>query len=66
MAKGWIQNAKIKKGALTKTAKRMGGLKKGNGIKTSFLKKLSKSGTPLQRKRANLALTFKSMRHKKK
>lgn len=62
----WIQSAKIQKGALTTKAKKAGGIKKGGGIKESFLAKAEKSPNPTTRKQAVLAETFKKMKGGKK
>lgn len=63
--KKWIPK-NLKKGALTKTAKAHGAIKKGNGIKTSWLKKAAKGQgvSKTTAKRARLALTFRKMRKK--
>lgn len=53
-------------GSLHATAKRAQELTKKGTIKLSYLNKLKKEGTPLQKKRANLALTYNKMRKKKK
>lgn len=67
MAKGnkWIQAMNLDKGALTAKAKRAGGVKKGGGIKESFLAKAEKSPNPTTRKQAVLAETFRKMAKKK-
>lgn len=60
---GWMSKLapRLKKGALTKTAKQHGAIKKSNGIKTSWLKKAAKGKgvSKLTKKRAVLALTFR-------
>lgn len=62
-----VKSPKFQKGALTKTAKQHGAIKKSNGIKTSWLKKAAKGKgvSKLTAKRAQLALKFKSFRKKK-
>jgi hypothetical protein len=64
--KKWVQNMDLKKGALTTKAKKAGGIKKGGGIKESFLTKAEKSPNPTTRKQAVLAETFKKMKGGKK
>lgn len=59
--KNWIQKAVKKPGALTATAKKSGGMKKGGGIKMSWLKKKAK-GSGKTAQRARLALTFRKMK----
>jgi len=68
MVKGnnWANNLDLKKGALTAKAKKAGGVKKGGGIKESFLAKAEKSPNPTTRKQAVLAETFKKMKKKGK
>ena len=65
--KKWIQKIDLKKGALSKTAQRHGAIKKGNGIKTSWLKQAAsgKNVSKTTAKRAQLALKFKSFKKKK-
>ena len=59
MAKGkWIQEAIKKPGALHKSL----GVKAGEKIPESKLKKAEHSKSPLLRKRANLAETLKALR----
>ena len=53
----WIQNAKIKKGALRKKL----GVKKGKKITMAQLNKASKSSNPTTRKQVALARAFKKM-----
>lgn len=62
-SKDWIKKAVKDPGALTRTAKAKKGLKKGGGIKESFLKKAAsgKFGSKTA-KRANLAETFRKMK----
>jgi hypothetical protein len=60
MKEKWIQSAIKKPGALRKTL----GVKKGEKIPESKLKKAEHSKNPKTRKRANLAETLKKM-HKK-
>jgi hypothetical protein len=64
MADKWIQKIHLKKGALTRTASKHGGIKPGGGIKSSFLQEAAsgKYGS-LAAKRARLAITFKKMHH---
>lgn len=64
--KKWIQGAIKKKGALTKTAKRKGLVKKGETLSKTDLEKLSKSKSGVTRKRAALAKTLRKMSKKKK
>lgn len=59
--KKWIKNAIKHPGALTKTAKKAGAVKKGGGIKGSWLKKEAK-GKGTTAKRARLAQTLKKLR----
>jgi hypothetical protein len=67
MSKKFIQKAvknmeeKGTKGAFTAQAKKDGGLKKGGGIKTSFIEKELKSSNPKTRKRAAFAKVMKSI-----
>jgi len=56
--KKWIQGADIKKGALRKKL----GIKEGQDIPESKLKKAENSKNPKTRKQAVLAETFKKMR----
>jgi len=65
MAKKWIQEAIKKKGALTRTAKKKGLVKKGEKLSKSDLSKLSKSKSGKTRKRAALANTLRKMSKKK-
>jgi hypothetical protein len=58
--KKWIQDIHMKKGALRKALK----VKEGEKIPQSKLKKAEHSASPLMRKRANLAETFKGMKKK--
>ena len=64
--KDWIQGAVKNPGSLTKTAQAKGGVKKGGGLKASFLDKAAdgKFGEKTK-KRADLAKTFKKMSKKK-
>lgn len=57
--KKWIQKAHIKKGALHEQL----GVPEGKKIPASKLKKAEHSKSPLLRKRAALAETFKKMKH---
>lgn len=57
--KKWIQKAHIKKGALHEQLD----VPEGKKIPTSKLKKAEHSKSPLLRKRAALAETFKKMKH---
>ena len=57
MAKKWIQEMEMKKGALRKTA----GVKKGKKIPASKLNKLAKSKNKKTAKRVNLAKTLSKM-----
>lgn len=59
--KKWISKAVKHPGALTKTAKRAGALKKDGDIKVSWLKDKAK-GDGVTAKRARLALTFRKMK----
>lgn len=61
--KKWMQDLKIKKGALTAKAKKAGGINKEGKIKESFLEKASKSENPKTRKQANLAKVFRKAKH---
>lgn len=67
MAKKWIQKAnkemtrKGTKGAFTAQAKKDGGVKKGGGIKDSFIEKELKSKNPTTRKRAQFAKNMKKI-----
>jgi hypothetical protein len=67
MSKKFIQKAVKKmeekgtKGAFTAQAKKDGGVKKGGGIKTSFIEKELKSSNPKTRKRAAFAKAMKSI-----
>jgi len=56
----WIQNAKIKKGALRKKL----GVKKGKKITMAQLNKASKSSNPTTRKQVALARAFKNMKRR--
>ena len=56
--KNWIKGAIKKPGALRKTL----GAKKGEPIPVSKLEKASHSKNPTTAKRANLALTLRSMK----
>ena len=60
MAKNWIADAIKKKGALHESL----GVKKGEKIPESKLKKAEHSKSPLTRKRASLAETLKSFKKK--
>ena len=62
MAKKWIQKAIKHKGALRKSL----GVKKGEKIPESKLKKAEHSKNPTMAKRARLAETLKKMRTKKR
>jgi len=61
MAEKWIQKMHMKKGALRKTL----GVKKGEKIPESKLKKAEHSKNPTTARRARLAETLKKM-HKSK
>jgi hypothetical protein len=67
MAKKWLQkaNAEMKSkgtvGAFTAQAKKAGGVKKGSGVKDSFIDKELKSKNPTTRKRAQFAKNMKSI-----
>lgn len=61
--KNWIGKMDLDKGALTRTAKRAGALKKDGDIKVAWLKDKAK-GDGVTAKRARLALTFRKMRKK--
>jgi hypothetical protein len=56
--KNWMQDAKIKKGALHKSL----GVPQDKKIPAAKLEKAAHSKSPLLRKRANLAMTFKKYR----
>ena len=56
----WIQNAKIKKGALRKKL----GVKKGKKITMAQLNKASKSSNPTTRKQVALARAFRNMKRR--
>jgi hypothetical protein len=60
MAKKWIQAMHMKKGALHKELH----VPEGKKIPASKLKKAEHSKNPKLRKRAHLAETLKSLRHK--
>lgn len=59
--KNWIGKMDLKKGALTRTAKKEGALKKDGDIKVSWLRDKAK-GDGVTAKRAKLALTFRKMK----
>jgi hypothetical protein len=60
--KNWIPKD-LKEGALTRTAEKKGGVKKGGGLKTEFLDKAADGAYGAKTaKRANLAKTFKKMK----
>jgi hypothetical protein len=61
--KDWMKTAVKHPGALTKTAKRAGALKKDGDIKVSWLRDKAK-GDGVTAKRARLALTFRKSRKK--
>lgn len=63
MSDKWIQKAVKNPGALTETASQHKGVKKGGGLKSSFLDKAANGdfGEKTQ-KRAQLAKTFKSFK----
>lgn len=67
MAKKWLQAANKKmeskgtKGAFTDMAKKAGGVKKGGGVKDSFIEKELKSSNPTTRKRAQFAKNMKKI-----
>jgi hypothetical protein len=67
MAKKWLQKAnkemtaKGTKGAFTAQAKKAGAVKKGGGIKTSFIDKELRSSNPTTRKRAQFAKNMKKI-----
>jgi len=65
MAKKWIQKAIKKPGALTKTAKKKGLVKKGEKLSKSDLSKLSKSKSTKTKRRVALAKTLRKMSKKK-
>jgi len=58
--KKWIQDIKMKKGALRKEL----GVKKGKKIPAKKLAKAARSKNPLEKKRAVLAENFRKMRKK--
>lgn len=59
--KNWIPKD-LKEGALTRTAAKKGGVKKGGGLKTEFLDKAAKGDYgKTTAKRAVLAKTFRKM-----
>lgn len=60
MAKKWIQKAVKNKGSLIRSAKRAHAIKKGGGIKVSWLNKMAKKGGIIGR-RARLAKIFRKM-----
>lgn len=66
--KMWIQKARSKMeqkgtvGALRNQAKRAGKMDKEGDIKTSYLEKLKKKGTPQEKKRANFALNMRKLK----
>jgi hypothetical protein len=61
----WIQNAIKNPGALTKKAKKAGGINKKTGnIKTFFIEKAQKSDNPTTKKQAILAKTLKKLNKK--
>jgi hypothetical protein len=60
MAKKWIQDMHMKKGALHKEL----GVKEGKKIPESKIKKAEASKNPLLAKRAHLAETLKSFKKK--
>lgn len=67
MANNWIQKANKKmeekgtKGSFTRMAKKSGGVKKGGGIKESFIDKELKSKNPTVRKKAQFAKNMKKI-----
>lgn len=67
MAKKWLQkaNSEMKSkgtvGAFTAQAKKAAGVKKGGGIKDSFIAKELKSDNPTTRKRAQFAKNMKAI-----
>ena len=63
--KPFIAKAIKHKGALRAQAFQAGQMTKRGTIKVSYLNKLKKTGTPLEKKRANLALTLRKIRAKK-
>lgn len=66
-AKKWLQAASKKmeengtKGSFTKMAKKSGGVKKGGGIKDSFIEKELHSKNPTTRKKAQFAKNMKKI-----
>lgn len=60
--KRWIQDAIKRPGALRKKL----GVKKGQKIPKSKLRKATKSKNPRTRKQANLAITLSKMKKKKR
>lgn len=63
MSEKWIQNMHMKKGALTKTAKKEGGVKKEGGLKGSFLKKAASGHFgETTKKRAIMAETMRKFK----
>lgn len=62
MAKGkWIQSAIKHPGALTRKAKKMGGVTKSGTIKVKTLNKLANSKNVTTRRQANLAKTLRKI-----
>ena len=52
-------------GAFTAQAKKAGGVKRGGGVKDSFIEKELKSSNPTTRKRAQFAKNMKAIASKK-
>ena len=65
MYEKWIQGAIKHPGALTKTAKKKGLVKKGEKLSSSDLSELKKSKNYKTKRRAILAQTLRKMRSKK-
>lgn len=59
--KNWVGKMDLDKGALKRTAKRAGALKKDGDIKVGWLRDKAK-GDGVTAKRARLALTFRKMK----
>lgn len=64
MDENWIEKAIKKPGSLTAFAKKQGGITKSGTIKRDFLEKEIKTGTPLIKKKANLAKTLETFKKK--
>ena len=65
MYEKWIQGAIKHPGALTKTAKEKGLVKKGEKLSSSDLSELKKSKSSKTKRRAIMAQTLRKMRSKK-